>query len=234
MNHYQIGGDVHIHPSAAIAPDVFLLADAGCQVTVAAGVSIGHGCVIHACGGDIVVEVAATLGTAVLLVGSGKIGAHACIGSMSTLYNPHAEAQQVIPPHALLMGSEIESAIAQSSVAGDRGLSPQVPDDTDNPWLEESSHPELPSSFNSGTANQLVKSPTDSKSSASIETKVVYGKAEFYRLMEMLFPHREALMQQLTTTELAATDTATPFTPSAKQPPHGLPHDTSPGPQEQP
>lgn len=100
-----VSGDVSIDPSAAISPGVLLQADPDCRIVIAAGVCIGMGSILHAHGGDIVVEQGAIIGAGVLAIGKVKIGANACVGSLTTLFN--SDVQQ-------------SSALAAGSVIGDR------------------------------------------------------------------------------------------------------------------
>ena len=97
-----ISGEVTIDPSAAIAPGVILQADPNSQIIIAAGVCIAMGAVLHARDGILEIEAGATIGAGVLLVGRGKIGANACIGSATTILNCSIEPEQVVAPNSLL------------------------------------------------------------------------------------------------------------------------------------
>lgn len=93
----QIQGNVTLHDTVAIAPGVLLQADPGSHIVIAAGVCIGSGSILHAYGGVLEIEAESSLGSGVLIVGTGKIGKRACIGSRSTLYNCCIEEEQVVP-----------------------------------------------------------------------------------------------------------------------------------------
>lgn len=97
-----VSGNVVIHPTASIAPDVLLQADPDCQLIVAAGACIGSGSILHAHDGKLTIESGATLGSGVLVVGHGTIGAEACIGSMSTIIDSSIESNQSVPPGSLI------------------------------------------------------------------------------------------------------------------------------------
>ncbi|MBC6480475.1 MAG: hypothetical protein GDA56_24555 [Hormoscilla sp. GM7CHS1pb] len=99
---YKVSGDVLIDPSAAIAPGVLLQADRDSRIIIAAGVCIGMGTIVHGSKGTVAIESGASLGAGVLIVGKGKIGANACVGSMTTIINSDIEQGQVVPPGSLL------------------------------------------------------------------------------------------------------------------------------------
>jgi carbon dioxide concentrating mechanism protein CcmN len=97
-----VNGDVSIDASAAIAPGAIVQADPDSKIIIAAGVCIGMGVILHAHKGTLEVEAGANLGAGVLVVGSGKIGANACIGAATTIWNSSVEPWQVVPPGSLL------------------------------------------------------------------------------------------------------------------------------------
>jgi carbon dioxide concentrating mechanism protein CcmN len=98
----HVSGDVTIHPSAAIASGVLLQATPGSQIVIAAGVCIGMGAVLHSYEGTLAVQEGASLGAGVLMVGSGTIGANACVGASSTLLNCSVQPQALVPPGSML------------------------------------------------------------------------------------------------------------------------------------
>jgi carbon dioxide concentrating mechanism protein CcmN len=101
-DHLYISGDVTLDDSAAIAPNVMLQADPGCKIIVAAGVSIGSGSILHAHNGNLEIDAGATLGSGVLVMGSGKIGADACIGARATVMNSSIAPEYAVPPGAII------------------------------------------------------------------------------------------------------------------------------------
>jgi carbon dioxide concentrating mechanism protein CcmN len=101
-DHLYISGDVTLDDRAAIAPNVMLQADPGCKILIAAGVSIGSGSILHAHNGNLEIDAGATLGSGVLVIGSGKIGADACIGSRATVMNSSIAPEYAVPPGAII------------------------------------------------------------------------------------------------------------------------------------
>jgi carbon dioxide concentrating mechanism protein CcmN len=101
-SHFYVSGNVTIDPSAAIAPGVLFQADPESQIIIAAGVCIGMGTILHAHEGILEVESGANIGTGVLMVGKGKIGTNACIGSMTTILNSDLGSGEVVPPGSLI------------------------------------------------------------------------------------------------------------------------------------
>jgi carbon dioxide concentrating mechanism protein CcmN len=97
-----VSGDVKIDPSAVIGPGVLLAAEPNSRIVIAAGVCIGMGTIIHAQEGSLEVETGAVLGAGVLVVGAGKIGANACVGSCTTLLYSSVESKQVISSGSLI------------------------------------------------------------------------------------------------------------------------------------
>ncbi len=191
------GGTVTVHRQAAIAPDVHLLAAVGCRLTIAEGACIGRGSVLQAMGGDLEVQTDATLGAAVLLIGSGKIGAQACVGAMTTIYNPNIAAGDAIPAGSLCLAeldcSELEAAVESAAFNG--SPNPGVTNATQSvPLWNRPSHPAGMSNVSAPNLNHL--STNESLLSLPPASAPVYGKVEFYRLLAMLFPHREALMAE--------------------------------------
>lgn len=112
---FLVSGKVTIHPSATIAPGVLLQADPGSEITIAAGVCIGAGTILHVHQGMLEIEADAILGAGVLVVGSGKIGKNACVGAKTLICNRSIAANQ---------------AILAGSMLGDLGrdaISPEIP-----------------------------------------------------------------------------------------------------------
>lgn len=101
-SHYYISGDVTIQDGAAIAPGVLIQADPESRVIIKAGACIGIGSILHASQGTVEIGEGANIGAEVLLVGRVTIGAHACVGSATTILNSSVELGQIIPPGSLL------------------------------------------------------------------------------------------------------------------------------------
>ncbi len=97
-----ISGEVIIHPSAAIAPGVILQATPNGKIIIGAGVCIGMGSILQAEQGTLEIGTGANLGAGFLMVGEGKIGENACIGSATTVFHCSVERGQIIPPGSIL------------------------------------------------------------------------------------------------------------------------------------
>lgn len=163
-----IWGDVVLDSSVAIAPNVLLFADPPARIEIDPGVCIGAGSIIHAWGGLLRIEAGALLGTATLLVGSGRIGTHACIGAMSTVVNPDIEDGCVVPAGSYFGEDSVFSPHAMGDNASGHDAS-------------RSLHPSPPSDYRDRPPYKAGQP----------DRKPVYGVAAFYRLMAMLFPHRD-------------------------------------------
>ncbi|MBE9033916.1 transferase [aff. Roholtiella sp. LEGE 12411] len=97
-----ISGEVTIHPSAVLAPGVILQAATNSKIIIGPGVCIGMGSILQVHEGTLEVEAGANLGAGFLMVGKGKIGANACIGSATTVFNCSVEPAQVVPAGSIL------------------------------------------------------------------------------------------------------------------------------------
>jgi len=159
-------GRVTVHPSVAIAPTALLQAEPGSHLILAAGVCVGAGAVLHAHGGTLEIESGVSLGAAVLLIGSGKIGANACVGSMVTMINPAIAPGDVIAAGTLL--GDDSRAIEPSPAPSPAPLSAQ----------------------NGADSNGKLEAHT-LDSPAEHGTQPVTGKAALNELMTALFPHRQ-------------------------------------------
>lgn len=109
---YQIQGDVVVANDVVMAPGVLLLAEPGSRIVIGAGVCFGMGVLLHARGGTIVVEAGATLGAGVLMVGQGTIGAQACVGTSTTVF------EQSVPAGAIIAPGSVVSIHPQALVPG--------------------------------------------------------------------------------------------------------------------
>ncbi len=167
-------GRVTVHSSVAIAPTALLQAEPGSHLILAAGVCVGAGAVLHAHGGTLEIESGVSLGAAVLLIGSGKVGANACVGSMVTIMNP-----------AIAPGD----VIAAGTLWGDdsRAIEPAP-----EPSAKQSPEPAPePLSAQNGAASNGKSEAHTLDSPAEHGTPPVTGKAALNELMTALFPHRQ-------------------------------------------
>lgn len=117
--HFCLQGEVEIDPSAAIAPGVLFQAEPDSRIVIGAGVCIGAGTVLHARHGSLIIEPGVSFGTGVLIVGAGRIGANACIGSSTTVLRPAIAPGEVVPPGSLLGDTSRQVTIDVPSVAAE-------------------------------------------------------------------------------------------------------------------
>ena len=110
-------GDVVIDQTAAIASGVLIQADQGGKITIAAGVCIGMGAVLHAQGGLLEIGAGANLGAGVLVYGTSKIGEGACIGASSSIVRAVIGKGAIVPPCSLISGLEQSAVEKQASPA---------------------------------------------------------------------------------------------------------------------
>ena len=111
----HIHGDVIIHPSAVLAPGVILQAANNSTIVIGAGVCLGMGSILQVSEGILEIEAGANLGAGFLMVGEGKIGANACIGAATTVFNCSVAPGQVIPSGSIL-GDNSRQIVEPSAV----------------------------------------------------------------------------------------------------------------------
>lgn len=180
--HYYVNGDVTIHPGAAIAPGVLLQADPESQIIIGAGACIGMGAVLHAYQGVLEVGESANIGTGVLIVGKGKIGTNACIGSMATIFNSSVESGEVLPPGSLLGDSS-------------RPAEPQLPE-VEKPKVVQPQNGQVAEPV-SVDSTPSVATPEAEPAEPVVKANPVYGEDSLNRLLSTLLPHRQALNRPL-------------------------------------
>jgi carbon dioxide concentrating mechanism protein CcmN len=197
--HVYVEGDVSIDANAAIAPGVILRADPDSKIIIAAGVCIGMGSVLHAHGGILEVEAGANLGSGVLVVGKGTVGANACIGAVTTILNSSIEPWQVVPAASMVgdKGREVASTASPTSVEtpkpADSSPASQTAQDSLNGQVP--SHQEIESAT---TESSKPSSPSKATSepdapSTSDVGKTVYGQASLDRILKTLLPYNQSL-----------------------------------------
>lgn len=181
-----MSGDVVVNDGAAIAPGVILQADPGSRLSIAAGACIGMGAILHAREGNLDIGAGVILGAGVLVVGSGTIGANACIGAAATLIDPCIPQMQILPAGSLLGDSSRqivpEDAPLETTAAAAPAVEPPEKEETklDTP-PETAAEPPPESSNGAQPPPQPGETPT-----------ILYGQAHINRLLGTLFPHRQA------------------------------------------
>ncbi|HEY9795737.1 MAG TPA: hypothetical protein V6D30_08855 [Leptolyngbyaceae cyanobacterium] len=192
-SHVYVEGDVSIDPSAAIAAGVILRAAFDSKIIIAAGVCIGMGSILHSHQGTLEVEAGANLGAGVLVVGKGKIGANACIGSATTIWNSSIQSGQVVQAGSVVgdRGRQITD-VSSTSTSTTSSDAPDPSVVSTNTTSKESLNGQLaPTSAveSSSTANE--DSPTEAKvEEPNLETGTsVYGQGNLNRLLKTLFPY---------------------------------------------
>jgi carbon dioxide concentrating mechanism protein CcmN len=209
-SHVYVEGDVSIDPSAAIAPGVMLRAAPDGKIVIAAGVCIGMGSILHAHQGTLEVEAGATLGAGVLVVGKGKIGANACIGSASTIWNNSIEPWQIVPATSVVgdKGRQTADVPSTSTSSPSPNTSSSPTSDTLNSSKSTTgqealngkavphSTVEFIDTTNENSSTEIKQdSPTEQKTELpEIETgKYVYGQGSLDRILKTLFPYNTNL-----------------------------------------
>lgn len=193
----HIIGDVKVDPSAVIAPGVILRAVSHSQIIIGAGVCIGSGTVINACGGVVEICCSASLGVGVLIVGAGEIGANACIGAATTIFNASVEEMQVVQAGSLLGDSSRQVDLDSEEQSIDNSKTENVEEVETTPKIKEESpqsdrakeedNSETPIEEKSNLSEQNGQSETKPKSQAYI-----YGQMQVQQILGTIFPHRQS------------------------------------------
>lgn len=192
INGGVLGGGMHgqvtVHPSVTLAPTALLQAEPGSHLILGAGVCIGSGAVLHAYGGMLEIEPGVSLGSAVLLVGSGRIGANACIGSMVTIVNPAIASGDVILAGTLLGDTSRSIEPSPEKISGAEPSPPDLPNPSADQAQPVTSVQNGVGSNGNSNGNVGTHTP-DSQEGRG--TQLVTGKAALNELMTALFPHRQ-------------------------------------------
>ncbi|MEC4813689.1 MAG: transferase, partial [Scytonema sp. PMC 1069.18] len=211
-----ISGEVIIHPSAVIAPGVILQAALNSKIIIGSGVCIGMGSILQVHEGTLEVEAGANLGAGFLMVGQGKIGANACIGAATTIFNCSVEPGQVIPSGSILGDESRQVSMSATLTDETKQLEPSATSPTFNRAESESSNQETvqqesketlatestppsaspPPSTSEQQPSHAEESPQEdsatelSTQDAQIGT-YIYGQQSIQHLLMTLFPHRK-------------------------------------------
>lgn len=160
---FHVSGDVTIHPNVAIAPGVLIQADPDSQIVIESGTCIGMGTIIHASQGVIEIKSGVTIGTGVLIVGAVKIGANACVGSMTTVFNQSIPSADLIIAGSLLAESNSRpdpkvkapsQPLNQISIQIPTQIAEQINPQTETQFTESQSPPPQPIQTQIQTTNQ--------------------------------------------------------------------------------
>ncbi|MEG3839664.1 carbon dioxide concentrating mechanism protein [Microcoleus sp. herbarium14] len=182
-----MSGDVVVNDGAAIAPGVILQADPGSRISIAAGACIGMGVILHAREGNLDIGAGVILGAGVLVVGSGTIGANACIGAATTLIDPCIPQMQILPAGSLI-GDSSRQIVAEDAPPETPASTPPVARPIDHP-PEPETQPQTPPE----TAVEPPESNgADPPPQPSDGPTILYGQAHIHQLLGTLFPHRQA------------------------------------------
>ena len=192
-----MSGDVVVNEGAAIAPGVIMQAEPGSRISIAAGACIGLGVILHAREGTLSIEAGVILGAGVLVVGAGKIGANACIGTGTTLIDPCIDQMQIMPAGSLI-GDTSRQASAEATAAAPTAAptSPETPEATTPPVAPPIEPPSPPAQTPPPTAPETAAEPPESTAAEPPQPgempTILYGQAHINRLLGTLFPHRQA------------------------------------------
>ncbi|MGI8504157.1 MAG: transferase [Hassallia sp.] len=217
----HISGEVIVHPSAVIAPGVLLQAATNSKIIIGSGVCIGMGSILQVNAGIIEIEAGVSLGAGFLMVGAGRIGVNACIGSATTVFNCSVEPGQVVAPGSVLGDTTVRAALPSSTeidtkelesstskpasvnvetqviaslengTGKDKNNSDQIPSKVNTGKIESNSQEHLITESAEVTNQDSETSSTD----PSIFGTQIYGQGSIQRLLTTLFPHRQSLSE---------------------------------------
>ncbi len=188
-SHVYVEGDVCIDATAAIAPGVILRAAPDSKIIIGSGVCIGMGSILHAYQGSLEIGAGVNLGAGVLVIGNGKIGANACIGAATTIWNSSIEPGQVVPGCSVIgkQGRQVTD-VSSAATSPVPVHPPEIPDVTPpNGQVPPTKAVASPSTTDED-------SPTEPQAAPSSEVGAsVYGQGNLNRLLKTLFPYDQSL-----------------------------------------
>lgn len=191
-----ISGEVIIHPSAVMAPGVILQAATNSKIIIGPGVCIGMGSILQTNAGIIQVEAGVSLGAGFLMVGEGRIGANACIGSATTVFNCSVQPGQVIAPGSILTYTTEHTALSASTTIETKQLqpSPTLPAsgvESENGTVETDF--DQSNLVSDSVKDEAITTTADGETPSSAIGSQIYGQGSIQRLLVTLFPHRQSL-----------------------------------------
>ncbi len=172
----RLGGNLEIDPSVAIAPGAILWAAPHSRIIIHAGACLGMGVILNAYAGTIELGPGVSLGPGVLIVGKSKIGANACIGGASTIFNADVAAMHVVPAGSLLGDPSRQVEVLPASAS-------EAEADLADPW-------ETPAA----AVDAEPPTPAAPTPAAPSEPGApVFGKVYVNQLLMTLFPQGQTL-----------------------------------------
>ncbi|MBW4631356.1 MAG: transferase [Iphinoe sp. HA4291-MV1] len=203
-----ISGEVIIHPSAVLAPGVILQAAPNSKIIIGSGVCVGMGSILQVHEGTLEVEAGANLGAGVLMIGKGKIGANACIGAATTIFNCSVEPGLVVAAGSVLGDTSRrisesftpteETTQSQSSTSDSTSSSTESENGTgargqgDKGEQGSRGAGETVSSNSPQPTSSSPSSPPAPTQDSQIGT-YIYGQESIQKLLVTLFPHKQSL-----------------------------------------
>ncbi|MCU0547515.1 MAG: carbon dioxide concentrating mechanism protein [Oscillatoriaceae cyanobacterium Prado104] len=192
-----VSGDVVVDEGAAIAPGVILQADPDSKISIAPGVCIGMGAILHAREGTLTVEAGAILGAGVLVVGKGTIGQNACIGAGTTLIDPQVDRLLILPAGSLIGDNSRQVPAAATTEPATPATSPLPVEPPAEPPVEPPVEPPAeppvePPQTEAQTASEAPAAADEQPAPSGDVPTILYGQAHINRLLGTLFPHRQA------------------------------------------
>ncbi len=196
-----VSGDVTIHPGAAIAPGAILQAAPNSRIAIGAGACVGMGAVLNAYQGAIEVESGAVLGAGVLVIGKGKIGANACIGAATTIFNSSIESMAAVPAGSLIGDpsrqvaaiSELETVTSVQSAVDAESPSQKPELVTDEASAVDAESPPPQPETISEPEVEVAPNSSEPEPSPPKEKVPVVGQIYINKLLLTLFPHGQSL-----------------------------------------
>ncbi|MBW4625369.1 MAG: transferase [Brasilonema octagenarum HA4186-MV1] len=191
-----ISGEVIIHPSAVLAPGVILQAAPNSKIIIGSGVCVGMGSILQVHEGTLEVEAGANLGAGLLMVGKGRIGANACIGAATTIFNCSVDPGQVLPAGSVL--GDTSRRISESPTQTEQTTQESS---ITNPTFSttESENGTGRQKGQAGKEESSAISPSSSSLSPPVSTQdsqissYIYGQQSIQKLLVTLFPHKQSL-----------------------------------------
>ena len=185
VDHSQIyiSGDVTVEKPSAIAPGTILQAAPNSRIIIRAGACIGMGSVIQSYQGTIEIQTGAILGAGVLVIGYGKIGSYACIGTATTIFEAEVAAQEIIPAGSVIGDSSRQVVVeSEPEVPLPESAETSVPPEPPEP-------PELASPWESESE---VSEDLESEPEPEYTPAKVYGHVHVNRLLLTIFPDQQS------------------------------------------